>query len=193
MMSDETGTEETEAAETSAPETEAAAEAAPADTGPEDTILRLETEKEEMRGQLLRTLAELDNVRKRAQKEASDARVYAIEKFAAELLNVSDNLARALAALSEEDRTALSEPGKNLLGGIEMTEKELHTVLARNGVTAIAAIPGDPFDPNLHQAVSQVPSPQAPGTIHDVFQTGWKIGDRVLRAAMVAVSAGSTN
>jgi molecular chaperone GrpE len=186
MMSDENRTEETEVTEAEA--VEQAAEATP-----EDAILRLEAEKEEMRGQLLRTLADLDNTRKRAQKEVSDARVYAIEKFAADLLSVSDNLARALAALPDEDRGALSEAGKNLLNGIEMTEKELHTALARNGVTVIAALPGDAFDPNLHQAVANVPSPQANGTIHDVFQSGWKIGDRVLRAAMVAVSAGSTN
>ncbi|WP_112073471.1 nucleotide exchange factor GrpE [Hyphomonas sp. ND6WE1B] len=186
MMSDEAKTEDTESVET--PEN-----AAPEEATPEDTILRLEAEKEEMRGQLLRTLADLDNTRKRAQKEVADARVYAIEKFAADLLSVSDNLARALAALPDGDRDALSEAGKNLLGGIEMTEKELHTALARNGVSVIAALPGDAFDPNLHQAVANVPSPQAPGTIHDVFQTGWKIGDRVLRAAMVAVSAGSTN
>ena len=185
-MSDETRTDETEAVETPANDQPEAAT-------PEDTILRLETEKEEMRGQLLRSLADLENTRKRAQKEASDARVYAIEKFAADLLNVSDNLSRALSALKDEDRAALSEPGKNLLNGIEMTEKELHTVLARNGVTAIAAAPGDAFDPNLHQAVANVPSPYDTGSIHDVFQTGWKIGDRILRAAMVAVSAGSTN
>ena len=186
MMSDEAKTEDTESVET--PETDS-----PEEATPEDTILRLEAEKEEMRGQLLRTLADLDNTRKRAQKEVADARVYAIEKFAAELLSVSDNLARALSALSDDDRAGLSEPGKNLLGGIEMTEKELHTALARNGVTVIAAMPGDAFDPNLHQAVANVPSPQANGTIHDVFQPGWKIGARVLRAAMVAVSAGSTN
>jgi len=184
MMSDETRTEETEAVDAAGPA---------AEPTPEDIILRLETEKEEMRGQLLRTLADLDNTRKRAQKEAADARVYAIEKFAAELLSVSDNLSRALAALPDGDRDALSEAGKNLLNGIEMTEKELHTAFARNGVTAIAAQPGDAFDPNLHQAVANVPSPQAPGSIASVFQTGWKIGDRVLRAAMVTVSAGSTN
>ena len=186
MMSDETKTQETEA------DAAQAAGTAP-ETTTEDTILQLEAEKEEMRGQLLRTLADLDNTRKRALKEVADARVYAIEKFAAELLSVSDNLARALSALPDGDRDALSEAGKNLLNGIEMTEKELHTALARNGVTAIAAQPGDAFDPNLHQAVANVPSPQAPGSIASVFQTGWKIGDRVLRAAMVAVSAGSTN
>ena len=187
MMSDETSPDEAQAVET--PESDAPEAAAT----PEDTILRLEAEKEEMRGQLLRTLADLDNTRKRAQKEVADARVYAIEKFASELLSVSDNLSRALSALPDGDRDALSEAGKNLLNGIEMTQKELHTALARNGVTVIAAQPGDAFDPNLHQAVANVPSPYDTGSIHDVFQTGWKIGDRVLRAAMVAVSAGSTN
>lgn len=186
MMSDETKTEETGSPGDAAPE-------ATAEMTHEDKILRLETEKEEIRGQLLRALADLENTRKRALKEVTDARIYAIEKFAGELLSVSDNLARALAALPDGDRDALSEAGKNLLNGIEMTEKELHTTLARNGVTAIAAQPGDAFDPNLHQAVANVPSPYDTGSIHEVFQTGWKIGDRILRAAMVAVSADSTN
>ena len=74
-----------------------------------------------------------------------------------------------------------------------MTQKELHTVLARHGVTAIDAAPGAAFDPNQHQAVSQIPSDQPSGTIAETFQSGWKIGERVLRAAMVAVSAGPAN
>ena len=156
-------------------------------------VERLEVEKEELREQLLRTLADLENTRKRAERQVADARIYAIEKFAGDLLSVSDNLSRALSALSEEDRDALSEPGKNLLGGIEMTEKELHTALARHGVTAIAAQPGDTFDPNLHQAVANIPSDQPNGTIASCFQPGWKIGERTLRAAMVAVSAGTAN
>lgn len=164
-----------------------------AELTPEEQILKLEVEKEEMREQLLRTLADLDNTRKRAERQVSEARVYAIEKFAGDLLSVSDNLARALAALSDDDKEALSEPGKNLLGGIEMTEKELHTALARHGVSAIAAAPGDTFDPNLHQAVANIPSDQPNGTIADCFQPGWKIGERTLRAAMVAVSAGAAN
>ncbi|HBH45477.1 MULTISPECIES: nucleotide exchange factor GrpE [Hyphomonas] len=158
-----------------------------------DPVQKLEIEKEELREQLLRTLADLENTRKRAERQVADARIYAIEKFAGDLLSVSDNLSRALTALSEEDRAALSEPGRNLFEGIEMTEKELHTALARHGVTVIAALPGDTFDPNQHQAVANIPSDQPNGTIASCFQPGWKIGERTLRAAMVAVSAGAAN
>ena len=161
-----------------------------AELSPEEVMLALETEKEELRGQLLRTLADLDNTRKRADKQVADAKVYAIERFAGDLLSVADNLARALAALPDDDRAGLSEAGQNLLGGIEMTQKELHTALARHGVKPIEADPGAMFDPNLHQAVAQVPSEHPSGTIASLFQPGWKIGDRTLRAAMVAVSAG---
>lgn len=160
---------------------------------PEQRIMILEAEKEEMRDQLLRTLAEADNIRKRAEREKTDARVYAVEKFARDLLNVSDNLARALEALPEEERAALTEAGTNLLGGIEMTQKELLTVMARHGVTVIEVEPGGVFDPNLHQAVANIPSDQPNGTVAEMFQSGWMIGDRTLRAAMVAVSAGQAS
>lgn len=163
------------------------------DLSSEDKIQKLEIEKEELREQLLRTFADLENTRKRAERQVAEARIYAIERFAGDLLSVSDNLSRALTALSEEDRAALSEPGRNLFEGIEMTEKELHTALARHGVTAIAAAPGDAFDPNLHQAVANIPSDQPNGTIASCFQPGWRIGERTLRAAMVAVSAGAAN
>jgi molecular chaperone GrpE len=160
---------------------------------PSQQIQILEAEKEEMRDQLLRTLAEADNIRKRAEREKADARVYAIEKFARDLLNVSDNLSRALAALPDAEREVLTEAGQNLLGGIEMTQKELNTVLARHGVTLIEAEVGGAFDPNLHQAVANIPSEHPSGSIASHFQAGWRIGDRVLRAAMVAVSAGQAN
>ena len=137
--------------------------------------------------------AEMENLRKRSEREKSDARVYAIEKFARDLLSVSDNMARALEALPESEREALTDGGKGLLGGIEMTQKELHTVLTRHGVTAIEVEPGAVFDPNLHQAVANIPSEHPNGTIASLFQAGWKIGDRTLRAAMVAVSAGQAN
>lgn len=159
----------------------------------EQQILALEIEKQEMRDQMLRALAEMENLRKRAEREKSDARIYAIEKFARDLLSVSDNLARALEALPEEEREALTEGGKGLLGGIEMTQKELHTVLTRHGVTPIEVEPGAAFDPNLHQAVANIPSEHPNGTIASLFQAGWRIGDRTLRAAMVAVSAGQAN
>lgn len=160
---------------------------------PDQQIQILEAEKEEMRDQLLRTLAEMENIRKRSEREKVEARVYAIEKFARDLLNVSDNMARALEALPDSEREVLTEGGKGLLGGIEMTQKELHTVLTRHGVTLIEAEPGSAFDPNLHQAVANIPSEHPNGSIASHFQAGWRIGDRVLRAAMVAVSAGAAN
>ena len=160
---------------------------------PDQQILALEIEKQEMRDQLLRAMAEMENLRKRSEREKTDARVYAIEKFARDLLSVSDNMARALEALPESEREALTEGGKGLLGGIEMTQKELHTVLTRHGVTVIDAEPGAAFDPNLHQAVANIPSEHPNGTIASLFQAGWRIGDRTLRAAMVAVSAGQAN
>ena len=156
-------------------------------------ILVLEVEKQEMRDQLLRAMAEMENLRKRSEREKLDARVYAIEKFAGDMLSVSDNLARALEASPESEREALTEGGKGLLGGIEMTHKELHTVLTRHGITPIEADPGAAFDPNLHQAVANIPSEHPNGTIASLFQAGWRIGDRTLRAAMVAVSAGAAN
>ena len=159
----------------------------------EQQILALEIEKQEVRDQMLRAMAEMENLRKRSEREKADARIYAIEKFARDLLSVSDNMARALEALPETEREALTDGGKGLLGGIEMTQKELHTVLTRHGVTAIEAEPGAPFDPNLHQAVANIPSEHPNGTIASLFQAGWKIGDRTLRAAMVAVSAGQAN
>ena len=188
------------AAKAAEPAPEAEAEDAPADTAEEpieltveQQMLALEVEKQELRDQMLRAMAEMENLRKRAEREKSDARGYAIEKFARELLSVSDNMARALEALPEAEREALTEGGKGLLGGIEMTQKELHTVLTRHGVSAIDAEPGAAFDPNLHQAVANIPSEHPNGTIASLFQAGWRIGDRTLRAAMVAVSAGEAN
>ena len=185
------------AAKANAPEAEAEVEGdAPEEAielTPEQQILALEIEKQEMRDQLLRAMAEMENLRKRSEREKTDARVYAIEKFARDLLSVSDNMARALEALPEAEREALTDGGKGLLGGIEMTQKELHTVLTRHGVTIIDAEPGAAFDPNLHQAVANIPSDHPNGTIASLFQAGWRIGDRTLRAAMVAVSAGQAN
>jgi len=180
-----------ESADTDVETAEASEEAEPQSA--EQQILALEIEKQEVRDQMLRAMAEMENLRKRSEREKADARIYAIEKFARDLLSVSDNMARALEALPETEREALTEGGKGLLGGIEMTQKELHTVLTRHGVTAIEAEPGAPFDPNLHQAVANIPSEHPNGTIASLFQAGWKIGDRTLRAAMVAVSAGQAN
>lgn len=153
-------------------------------------IAALESERDALKDQILRALAETENVRKRANRQIEEERVYAVERFARDLLNVSDNLSRALIALPQEARAELSEAGKNLVEGVELTEKDLHAVMARHGVKPIDASPGAPFDPNLHQAVSQIPSEHPAGSVAQAFQSGWRIGDRTLRAAMVAVSAG---
>lgn len=187
---------ETENLDAGSPESEVLEEAAEAQNREPDAetrIAELEGEVTALKDQVLRAHAEMENVRKRSQKEIVDARTYAVEKFAGDLLSVSDNLARALAALPDDEREALTEAGQNLLGGVEMTQKELHAKLAKHGVTAIDAEPGATFDPNKHEAVSQIPSQHPSGTIAETFQSGWKIGERTLRAAIVAVSSGPAN
>ncbi|MEM6900822.1 MAG: nucleotide exchange factor GrpE [Pseudomonadota bacterium] len=203
----ETDTKETEGPE----ETEAAAngadeavhtdddnvvelsEAEAEDAEPVDPLVALEAENLELKDKFLRAVAETENVRKRSEKQVADARVYGVEKFAGDLLSVADNLSRALTALTDDARTELSDAGKSLLEGVEITEKELITVMQRHGVKPIEATPGTEFDPNVHQAVGKVPSDQPEGTIADLLQGGWQIGERTLRAAMVTVSTGSTS
>lgn len=155
-----------------------------------EQVTALEKERDELKANMLRALAETENVRKRANRQIEEARVYAVEKFARDLLNVSDNLTRALEAVPEQSRGIMTDAVKTALEGVELTQKELVSVLARHGVTAIDASPGAAFDPALHQAVTQVPSEHPAGSVAQLFQSGWRIGDRTLRAAMVAVSAG---
>ncbi|MEM9669988.1 MAG: nucleotide exchange factor GrpE [Pseudomonadota bacterium] len=160
---------------------------------PVDPLVALEAENLELKDRFLRAVAETENIRKRSEKQVADARTYAVEKFAGDLLSVGDNLSRALTALTEEAKADLSDPGKSLLQGVEMTEKELIVVMQRHGLKPVEATPGTEFDPNVHQAVGRVPSDQPEGTIADLLQGGWQIGERTLRAAMVTVSAGSTD
>lgn len=169
--------------------------AQPADVNPQinplaDTVAALEKERDQLKDAILRALAETDNVRKRANRQIDEARLYAVEKFARDLLNVSDNLARAVDSVPESSRGLMTDAVKTALEGVELTQKELVSVLARHGVTAIDASPGAAFDPALHQAVTQVPSEHPAGSVAQLFQSGWRIGERTLRAAMVAVSAG---
>lgn len=165
-------------------------DAAPeAPAGP-DPVEALQRENADLKDKVLRTLAEAENVRKRAERQVADERVYAVEKFARDMLSVADNLARALSALDDEARAALSEAGTSLLAGIEMTERDLIAALQRHGVTPVEASPGTPFDPNVHQAIQQVASGEPEGCVAEPFQSGWKIGERTLRAAMVTVSTG---
>ena len=155
-----------------------------------EQVQALEKERDELKNNMLRALAETDNVRKRANRQIEEARLYAVEKFARDLLNVSDNLARAVESVPPESRGIMTDAVKTALEGVELTQKELVSVLARHGVTAVDAAPGSAFDPALHQAVTQIPSEHPAGSVAQLFQSGWRIGDRTLRAAMVAVSAG---
>lgn len=145
---------------------------------------------EGLRDQLLRALAEQENTRKRAQRDVKDARDYAVTGFARDMLDVADNLARALAAVSDEARASASPALANLLEGVELTERRLAATLERHGVKKLSPEPGDPLDPNRHQAAAQVPAPQPKGSIAHIMQPGYVIGERTLRAAMVVVSAG---
>ena len=152
-------------------------------------IEELELELATLKDQALRAMADAENVKRRSEKEVTAARIFGIERFANDILSVHDNLSRALQTLEGTDKSELGENAKNLVEGIELTEKNLMAVLARHGVTAVPGI-GSKFDPNVHQAVANIPSDEDKGNVATVMQSGFKIGDRTLRAAMVAVSTG---
>ena len=174
--------------DTEAEETEAPAE----DNSPEAVIAELTAELDTLRDDRLRALADAQNTRRRAEKEVADARAYSVSSFAKDMLDVADNLSRALAAIEPSQLENASDALKNLVEGIAMTEKSLLSKMERHGVKMLDPAPGDVFDPNRHQAVAQIPSDQPSGKIASVMQTGFVIGDRTLRAAMVAVSAGQS-
>ena len=140
---------------------------------------------EDLKRQLLYAQAEMQNVRRRMEKDAADARAYAATGFARDMLSVADNLQRALAAIPAAMRE--DEKAKPLVTGLEMTGKELETVFARNGITRIETV-GAKLDPNRHQAMIELPSDQEPGTIVQEMQAGYTIKDRLLRPAMVGVA-----
>lgn len=172
-----------EADANTAPHADAPAEA-PQDNAP------TREEFDAMRDAMLRAVAEADNVRKQTAKEIADSRKYAVTNFARDIISVADNFERALKALPEDAKAQLSDAGQSLLTGVEMTEKELHAALSRHGVEPIPAEKGTKFDPNIHQAAAQIPSEMPKDTIAEVIQAGWRMADRTLRPAMVAVSAG---
>lgn len=169
-----------------------AVEGVPELSGAEKAAQEIETLQAElanMKDQALRAMAETENVKKRSEREVKAASVYAVERFAADMLSVSDNLGRALSTIDDKARGALGDNAKNLLEGIELTEKELMAVFARHGIKAVPG-KGFKFDPNVHQAVAQIPSAEAKGDVAEMMQTGFTLGERTLRAAMVAVSTG---
>ena len=156
----------------------------------EAVIGALQDELDQARDQRMRAAAEMENLRRRTAREVADAKKFAVSSFARDLLSVSDNLTRALTAVSDEERAAADDVWKNLLEGVEMTERELLSALDKNGVKKIDPA-GERFDPNQHQAMFDVPDPsQASGTVVQVVAPGFMIGERVLRPAMVGVSKG---
>ncbi|MFS2325853.1 nucleotide exchange factor GrpE [Brucella sp. H1_1004] len=154
-----------------------------------NTIAALEADNAELKDQMLRLVAEMENLRKRTQRDVQDARSYAVTNFARDMLLVSDNLRRAQDAIPAD---ALESDAnlKSLAEGVEMTERAMLQALERHGVTKLEP-EGQKFDPNFHQAMFEVPNPELPNnTVVQVVQAGFAIGDRVLRPAMVGVSKG---
>jgi molecular chaperone GrpE len=172
--------------ETAAPGPAASGEAAaaPADDG---RVAALTTDLAEVKDKLLRLLAEMENLRRRTERDVADARQYAAANFARDVLTVADNLRRAIAAVPPEARSA--DPAlSNLMDGVEATERSLEQSLTKHGIHQIAP-KGQKFDPSLHQAIYEVATADlAPGMVAEVVQAGYTIGERVLRPAMVAVS-----
>ena len=166
------------------------------DSGPEDTtketVEALEEQVSELKDQLLRSVAELDNYRKRAEREKEQLRKFGIANFAKDLLSAVDNLRRAVES-GPSDLEGADESVKNLIVGVEMTEKELLNALEKNGVRKIDPT-GEKFDYNFHQAMFEVETDkEEPGIVMQVLQPGYAIEDRVLRAAMVGVSKSNTS
>ena len=147
----------------------------------------LKAENESLKDARLRALAEAENIRRRAEKEKADASQYAVTKFARDMVGIADNFARALAAVPAPVRDAADPQLKAVLDGVEATDRQLIQTLERYGVKAVDV--SGKFDPNVHQAIAEVPGQGKPaGNIVDVVQTGYMIGDRLLRPAMVTVA-----
>jgi molecular chaperone GrpE len=176
------------------PNAEPAVEEATAQS-PEEIIqanfARIEAERDDLKDKLLRTLADMENLRRRTEREIADAKAYAVTSFARDMLGAADNLRRALESLPETAR-ATEEPAlKGLIEGVDLTERDLLKTLERHGVRKIDPL-GEKFDPNLHQAMFEAPDAEiAKGLVSKVVQSGYKIGERVLRPALVGVSAGA--
>lgn len=157
-----------------------------------DSLQALQAEISELKDRMLRALAEAENTRKRAERERIDAVQYGTTKFARDMLTVADNLKRALDHFPAEARAKADGAVKAVLEGVDAISRELQTVLSRHGIKRIEA-EGARFDPHLHQAIAEVPTEgKEPGTIMNVVQQGYTIGERLLRPAMVTVAKAET-
>ena len=152
-------------------------------------LQQLQAEKADLQDKLLRALAEAQNVRRRAQQDVERERKFGVERFAKDMLSVADNLGRALSALPG-DADAIDPALRNVIVGVQATERELQSVLERHGVTRVESL-GKPFNAEFHQAMMEVEDPSVPaGTVVQELVPGYLIAGRLLRAAMVAVSKG---
>ncbi len=152
-----------------------------------DQKAALQAEIADMKDKLLRTLAEMENLRKRTEREVADQRQYAIASFARDMLTVADNLRRAIEAVPKESRGSGDQALDALIEGVEMTERGLEQSLTKFGVTRVET-KGLKFDPSFHQAMFEVDVPDAqPGMVAEEIQAGYAIADRVLRPALVSV------
>jgi molecular chaperone GrpE len=159
---------------------------AAANASPEDTIKRLEAEIAEAKDRHLRAAAEMENLRKRFERERTDERKYAITRFVRDLTPVADNLARAIKAVTAEQRDDPSV--RVLLDGVELTERELLAALERHGVKRIVP-KGEAFNPNFHQAVAEIQMEGVvPGSVIEVIEAGYVLEDRLIRPAMVVIA-----
>lgn len=168
----------------------AAAGEANAEAAVEDELAALRAENADLRDKFLRLAAEMDNLRRRTERDVKDAKSYSVAGFARDMLAVSDNLRRALESIPAEQRSAGDAGFTALVEGVEMTERAMLSALERHGIRKIEA-EGQKFDPNFHQAMFEVPNPDvANNTVVQVVQAGFTIGERVLRPAMVGVAKG---
>lgn len=152
-----------------------------------DPVSTLQAERDELKDQMLRAVAEADNTRRRAERDVAQARKYGHTGFARDLISVVENLSRAVEVLPEQ-RDDLDETMKNLVIGVEMISREMASVLERHGITRILPM-GEKFDHNKHQAMFEVPTNDAePGVVVQVAQSGWMLHDRLLSPAMVGVA-----
>lgn len=158
-----------------------------------DEVAVLKAEIAVLKDRALRAYAEAENIRKRAERDRGDDRLYAISNFARALLPVADNFDRAMAAITPEARSKLDDTMKPIIEGVDAIARQLQAALESHGVKAIRA-EGQRFDPNLHQAIAEVPAEgRAPGTVVNVVQGGYTIGERLLRPAMVTVAKAGAN
>ncbi len=169
-----------------------AADASQASGAPDPFVVleNLNAENTSLKDKVLRTLAEMENLRRRTEKEVADSKTYGVTSFARDMLVFADNLRRALESIPVEVRGSVEGPLKSFLEGIELTERDFLSRLSRFGIKKLEP-KGAKFDPNMHEALFEMPDPSVPnGTVVQVVEDGYSIGERCLRPAKVGVARG---